>query len=328
MPSSTFRTFGDPDEHAAAIRGATAAILVTKRGEYRAELTSAVLHQLWIQANRTVLPHVARCSLARDRSIVLFPGDARPVHHTGMELSPGEMMFNSLGSEHYHRMEADSHWRAMSLGPADLAAAGQVLAGVDLSAPLSNRRVRPPPHLMSRLSRLHDATTQLAATVPDLLAHPEVARALEQELVCAMVRCLVADPATEVERNLARRPSVMRRLERFLEQNENQALYIPEICAAINVTDRTLRSHCAEHLGMSPHRYLWLRRMNLARRALAASAPPRTVTDIATEFGFYELGRFAVAYRQLFGELPSVSLRRDWMPTPSAGGPVLGFLPR
>ena len=62
---------------------------------------------------------------------------------------------------------------------------------------------------------------------------------------------------------------------------------------------------------MSPTRYLWLRRMHLARRALRMADPTAaTVTGVATSYGFWELGRFSVAYRSLFGESPSVALHR------------------
>ncbi len=58
---------------------------------------------------------------------------------------------------------------------------------------------------------------------------------------------------------------------------------------------------------MSPHRYLWLRRMNLVRCELASTEPvARTVTQIANDYGFGELGRFAVSYRRLSGEAPSM----------------------
>jgi AraC-like DNA-binding protein len=52
-----------------------------------------------------------------------------------------------------------------------------------------------------------------------------------------------------------------------------------------------------------------MRRMHLARRALRA-ADPTVTTQIATDYGFWELGRFSVGYRSLFGESPSASLRR------------------
>jgi transcriptional regulator GlxA family with amidase domain len=62
---------------------------------------------------------------------------------------------------------------------------------------------------------------------------------------------------------------------------------------------------------MGPIRYLTLRRMHLVRRALMrAETSNATVTGTATDHGFWELGRFSVAYRELFGESPSETLRR------------------
>jgi transcriptional regulator GlxA family with amidase domain len=51
--------------------------------------------------------------------------------------------------------------------------------------------------------------------------------------------------------------------------------------------------------------------MHLVRRALLRADPSNsTVTRIVTDHGFWELGRFSVAYRALFNETPSETLRR------------------
>ena len=96
-----------------------------------------------------------------------------------------------------------------------------------------------------------------------------------------------------------------------VEANPDTPLYLTEICAAVGAAERTIRAACEYHLGMGPIRYLALRRMHLVRRALLrADSSTATVTKIATDHGFWELGRFAVAYRALFGEPPSATLRR------------------
>jgi transcriptional regulator GlxA family with amidase domain len=104
---------------------------------------------------------------------------------------------------------------------------------------------------------------------------------------------------------------VLGRFEELLAERGNAPLHLGEICVAIGVPERTLRDCCRQHLGMGPIRYLWLRRMHLARQALLkADATSTTVTSIATEQGFWELGKFSVAYRSLFGEPPSATLGR------------------
>jgi AraC-like DNA-binding protein len=315
MPRSTISAFGDPDAYQRSIRVQSFELLVTAAGEFRSELTRIALHRLWMQRSRESLPRIAHSTNFKDRGVIFFLSDAQaPMHHTGMELPPGGVMFYSPGAEHYQRSTIPCRWASMSLPIEELAAAGQAIAGRDLAAPKVTALIRPPPAMMGRLSQLHAAAGDLAATAPEILTHPEVAKAIEQELVHAMVRCLMDEGSERVSAGHSRMP-VMRRFDQVIEANPGKPLYIAEVCAAIGVPARTLRFHCLHQLGMGPHQYLLLRRMNLVRRALASADPAsRTVTDIATEHGFWELGRFSVAFRKLFGESPSATLRRSGVP--------------
>jgi len=64
-------------------------------------------------------------------------------------------------------------------------------------------------------------------------------------------------------------------------ENTEEPLYMPELAAQVGASYWTLRDCCLEYLSMSPKRYLWLRRMHLARRALRrANAETKTVTEI------------------------------------------------
>ena len=68
----------------------------------------------------------------------------------------------------------------MSLTREDLAAAGETIIGRELAPPTFAHSVTPPLAALSQLRKLHDAAGHLAKTAPDILAKPEVARAMEQ----------------------------------------------------------------------------------------------------------------------------------------------------
>jgi AraC-like DNA-binding protein len=313
MPSSSVHTFTDPHPYQAAVRAAEVEVLVTSKGDFRAELTKIDLHRLWLQRGHESLPRVFHSSVSAKRAPIVFLAstDQAGIQHSGMDVSPSDLIVDGLGSTHHIRSWGPSHWGAMSLTPDDLAAASHALSGRELTVPSVTHLVRPSAPLMSRLLNLHANAERLAKTTPDILAKPEVARAVEQALVDAMVRCLIEGTPVGMRAGGYHHSRVIVRFEELLAANAGRPLYLAEICAALGVSERTLRVCCQEHLGMGPVRYLWLRRMHFARRALFLANPgTTTVTDIATELGFWELGRFSVAYRTLFGEPPSASLRR------------------
>lgn len=287
MPSSEIFAFTDPYTYQKAIRGGDVEVVVTGAGDYRAELMRADLDRLWIQRSWQSLPYIARATLHKNQSGIMFLAGGRgaSMRIGGLQIPPEEVVFTSSSTEFYQCGSAGSGWAGLSLTPDDLAVTWRDVVGRDLSL-TGIHRIRPCPELQSRLSNLHKAAGDLAATVPDLLAHPEVAKAIRQALVYAMISCL-SDPAgTKRGRSGRHRAGVMRRFEEALEANGERPLYIPELCAQLGVSDRTLRAQCQEHLGMSPHHYLWLRRMHLARRALGlADGTRKSVTEIALDHG-------------------------------------------
>ena len=261
---------------------------------------------------RVSLPEVNTVAVKHGRRSIGFltEPNSSPFLHCGLEVSPGDIIVNRFDVIH-QRSDANFHYGTMSLPIDDLDVAAEAIIGREFPKTPHKRIIRPNSALMLRLLKLHKSVGQLAHDSPDILELPPVLRALENELIHVMVRCLAEGAAVEPTAGSCRHDTIVARFEDFLEANPDRPLYLTEICAAIGVAERTLRASCEEHLGMGPIRYLTLRRMHLVRRALTRSDPSRaTVTQIVTDHGFWELGRFSVAYRMLFGESPSKTLQR------------------
>jgi AraC-like DNA-binding protein len=308
-------TFTDPHDYRNGVRGADHQVMILSRGDYRAELTLLDFGNLLVQRGRQSLPHVAIAGADPElTSIVMLSDPHQPdIRVNGVDAGDRDLLVLAAGAEHHHRAGADSRWASTTMPTSQLMASAQTLLGRELPPPSVTRLMTPDPAAIGRLRQLHEKAVSLAAAPGGL--HTNVAASLRHALVQTMVACLAADELDRASIRLDGRSSaVVGRFMQRVEADLGRPLFMIDLCAELGVAGRTLRQYCLGHLGMGPNRYLWLRRMNLARRALVRPGTGTTVTQVANEYGFSELGRFAVRYRQLFGETPSATLRRSGPP--------------
>ena len=106
------------------------------------------------------------------------------------------------------------------------------------------------------------------------------------------------------------RRDLVARVTTFLRNNLGEPVTVAELSHMVGVSERTLRAAFHDVIGISPKQYAISQRLRAAREALSAATPgTATVTGIAMEYGFFELGRFAKRYRDAFGEVPSQTLQ-------------------
>lgn len=315
MPTSAVARLADPYAFQAAITAAEAEAVFVAPGPFRATLTTVELGRLCVQHGSESLARtrVLRVGAGDSHLFFLVAGDQPAMLHNGVSLVPGEIAVLDSGSLNYQRSLAPCDWGMLSLASDGLAGTYGASRGNEMRAVLASPLIlRPPRARWLELLGLCATARRLAAHAPALLARPEIARDLQQGLEHAAATCLASAFARPESLASRHHRLVMARLEDVAAASPDRPLDLGEICRLIGVPERTLRLCCKEQLGMGPIRYLRLRRMQQARYALERADPSRTtVTEVAIGHGFWELGRFSVAYRMMFGESPSAALHRD-----------------
>jgi transcriptional regulator GlxA family with amidase domain len=84
---------------------------------------------------------------------------------------------------------------------------------------------------------------------------------------------------------------------------------VEQLAGVAGVSVPTLFSAFRKYKGISPMRYITNIRFERAHSALKGAGRNSHVTDIAMEWGFYQLGRFSQEYKKRYGETPSETLR-------------------
>jgi AraC-like DNA-binding protein len=299
----------DPDEFVTLIRPTGADILVTERGSFHGRSVLMDIGRLYLQQRREKLARVLHVELPRPG--ILFLAEPGPsMFLNGVEVGPEHLALFSAGIAFVSRLSGPTCWAGMTLSNDDMQAICPSYFGSRQTWTDSFAIITPPPGALSRLRSLHAMAGALADTSAELFLPLDTESALEQALVRAMLACIEATDLSSVPPGVQHQQIIIRRFREMLDVDSLMPLRVPQTSQAIGTSARTLRLACQTQFGVSPTQYLLLRRMRLARRALREADPEVTgVTTVATGLGFWELGRFSVRYRQIFGESPSTTLR-------------------
>jgi transcriptional regulator GlxA family with amidase domain len=96
----------------------------------------------------------------------------------------------------------------------------------------------------------------------------------------------------------------------YIDANAANDIALADIAEAVHVTPRAVQYMFRRHLETTPLQYLRRLRLHHAHQELlAADHLHATVTEIAAKWGFAHTGRFAVLYRQTYGQSPHTTLR-------------------
>ncbi|XGX77335.1 hypothetical protein LQK93_00104 [Terrabacter sp. BE26] len=146
-----------------------------------------------------------------------------------------------------------------------------------------------------------------------LLSHPAAGRQLERTLLDALLLGHAHHNLERLDRpDVPAAPLAVARAIDVLHERPAEAWSSTVLARAAHVSVRSLQDGFLKHVGKPPMTYLRdLRLAGIHEELTRATPGTTTVETVAYSWGMVHLGRFAAAYRQAFGELPSHTLRRQ-----------------
>lgn len=142
---------------------------------------------------------------------------------------------------------------------------------------------------------------------------PIIARKLEDILLSAVLLGLPHTGVADLLHDEARTPKDLPdRARLWLEDHYAEPVTVTDLARAVGISVRQLQHVFGERFGVTPTETLRAIRLMQARRILQDSTSDTypTIAAVAHRCGFSHLSRFAIAYRDRFGESPSDTLRR------------------
>jgi AraC family ethanolamine operon transcriptional activator len=259
-------------------------------------------------------PFMALAKTDADAAMLQFPLEATDsLVLNGMACLPGTIGVCGGGSEFLLANREESCHAAIIL-PSGLA--GTLLeppAGSKFWRPGAHALLQANPEAWERARRVIGAAGRAIASIPQVFEAEQPRRALREALFQATRDLVSGQEDTEIRapRSSKARRRIVMAADAYLGEHWDRPIYTEELCNGLAVSASSLAEAFRAMFGVSPHRFLKLRRLSMVRAALLTrESPALLVKSVALSHGFWHLGQFAHDYRATFGESPSETLAR------------------
>ena len=305
----------EPEVLNAAMRGPRRNIATPLRaGPFRVDVTTIELPRITAQAT-SATPLVALAAMRPDTALLHLPmagrdtllinGSRVPAH--GIALYGG-------GGEFSRANEQVSSSASISM-PMELAEQMLCPPGrLPWLGPGTHQLVDTSSRAWTRLARMLGMAAEIAANAPAELQDPAAREGLQSSLLDAARQVLADAHPGQSRRGSRTRQSWLRlvqQVDAYLEASPGRPIYSEELCDRLGASVTGLADAFRNVLGVTPHRYLKLRRLAMVRAALSAQeGAAGLVKSVALAHGFWHLGQFAQDYRRMYAETPAETLAR------------------
>ncbi|MBP0018970.1 MAG: helix-turn-helix domain-containing protein [Cyanobacteria bacterium SBLK] len=167
--------------------------------------------------------------------------------------------------------------------------------------------------LPTRMQEIKDYLQQLiwlAVYKPTWLHQPHIEKLVSDDFLPLLISQIPLKRNSQAFLKPSRRSQLIVRAEHNMLANLDKPLTLTQLAKDLESSSSALSYGFQDLFGLSPMRYLKVRRLNAVRQHLKASEPDNcAIATLASQFGFYHPNHFTRDYKTMFGELPSETLQ-------------------
>lgn len=150
----------------------------------------------------------------------------------------------------------------------------------------------------------------LVVTQSPILTMPRLRHLVLEDFLPLLISSIVISSTQET--SISFRAQLVHEAREYMMNNLGCPITLKDLCQALHAGSRTISYGFQDIFGISPMAYLKIMRLHSVRQVLKnADSETTKIIDVANQYGFWSAGHFTRDYKMLFGELPSITLKKS-----------------